>query len=413
MRRALSAAAVTNARAREREYKLTDGGGLYLRVRPSGAKSWCYKYRLHGRQYSFTVGPFPELQLRHARDLHESARATVSAGRHPLELKRAREASTFEAVAREWMSKKNDGWSASYAAQVHRAFDADIFPTIGHFPISEVTAAQLLVVLEDVAARRTPPGKKVERKKGAATMALFELQVCGAIFRFAVAKRLCDRDIAADLKGSIIRPRVRNHPGLPRAELPGLLEAIRSYGARSRFTSPSTAIAMELLLLTFVRTAELRNATWDEIDLENGLWSISGARMKMGRDHLVPLCPRALTLLRELRAMGLSTHWLFPNRRNAHQAMSATTINRALEYLGYTGRLSGHGFRATASTVLHEAGFQPEIIEKQLAHEPRNRVASAYNKAQYLDQRRLMMRAWCNIVEGNNLQPANALSMSA
>lgn len=411
MKRALSAAAVTNARPREREYKLTDGGGLYLRIRPSGAKSWCYKYRLHGRQYSFTVGPFPELQLRRARDLHDHARATVAAGRHPLELKRAVKASTFEAVAREWMGKKKSTWSSAYAAQVQRALEADIFPTIGHFPVSEISAAQLLIVLEAVAARRLPPGKKTARKTGAATMALFERQVCGAVFRFAVAKKLCDRDVAADLKGAIIRPRVRNHPGLTQVELPGLLKAIRTYGCRSRFTSPSTAIAMELLLLTFVRTSELRKATWDEFDLENGLWSISGARMKMGRDHLVPLCPRAVLLLRELKAMGLSTLWLFPNRRDPHEAMSATTINRALEYLGYAGRLSGHGFRATASTLLHEAGFPSEIIEKQLAHESRDRVASAYNKAQYLEQRREMMRAWCALVEGD--QSADALSTIA
>lgn len=402
MRRALSAAAVTNARAREREYKLTDGGGLYLRVRPSGAKSWCYKYRLHGRQYSFTLGPFPELQLRHARDLHDRARTTVAAGHHPLELKRAREASTFEAVALEWMDKKQGTWSEGYAAQVQRALNADVFPSIGHFPISEITAAQLLIALEAVAARRVPPGKKNDRKKGAVSMALFERQVCGAVFRFAVARKLCDRDAAADLKGAIIRPRVRNHPGLAQAELPGLLEAIRSYGRRSRFTSPATAIAIELLLLTFVRTSELRNATWDEFDLDNGLWSISSVRMKMGRDHLVPLSPRAVSLLRELRAMGLSTHWLFPNRRDPHEPMSATTINRALEYLGYAGRLSGHGFRSTASTVLHEAGVPSEIIEKQLAHEPRNRVASAYNKAEYLAQRRAMMDEWSQMAEGLN-----------
>jgi integrase len=401
VRRALSAAAVTNARAREREYKLTDGGGLYLRIRPSGAKSWCYKYRLHGRQYSFTIGPFPELQLRHARDLHDRARATVAAGHHPLELKRAREASTFEAVAREWIDKKLCMWSDSYAAQVQRAFAADIFPTIGHFPISEITAAQLLVVLETVAARRVPPGKKHDRNKGAVTMALFERQLCGAVFRFAIAKKLCDRDVAADLKGAFIRPRVRNHPGLSHAELPGLLKAIHTYSRRSRFTSPATPIAMELLLLTFVRTSELRKATWDEFDLDKGLWSISGARMKMGRDHLVPLCPRAIIVLRELRAMGLSTLWLFANRRDPRKAMSGTTINRALEYLGYAGRLSGHGFRATASTLLHEAGFPSEIIEKQLAHEPRNRVASAYNKAEYLEQRRRMMDTWSAIVEGS------------
>lgn len=400
MKRALSAAAVVNARPRQREYKLTDGGGLYLRVHPTGAKAWCYKYRLHGRQYSFTVGPFPELPLKQARELHERARALAAQGHHPLEVRRMRQASTFEAVAREWIAKKQATWSTSYAHQVQRALAADVFPAIGHFPIVEVTAPQLLAVIESVAARRTPPGKKGQRSRGAATMALFERQLCGAVFRYAVARKLCEHDIAADLKGAVMRPRVRNHPGLAQAELPRLVKAIRGYGQRSRFTGPATAIAIELLLLTFVRTAELRFATWEEIDLERGLWSIKGERMKMGRDHVVPLSPRAVDLLRGLRSMGLSTQWLFPNFRDASRPMSGTTINRALEYLGYGGRLSGHGFRTTASTVLHELGFPPGVIEKQLAHEPRNRVSSAYNKAQYLQQRKDMMCRWSDIAEG-------------
>jgi integrase len=398
VRRALSAAAATNARAREREYKLTDGGGLYLRVRPTGAKAWCFKYRLHGRQYSYTLGPFPELQLKSARELHELARATVAKGHHPLEIKRAREAATFESVAREWIAKKQATWSSAYAAQVERSLAADVFPAIGHFPIDEVAAPQLLDVLEAVAARRTPPGKKNPRKSGAASQALFERQVCGAVFRYAVAKKLCVRDIAADLKGAIIRPRVRNHPGIALADLPDLLKQVREYSQRSRFTNAATAIAIELLLLTFVRTTELRNATWDEFDLEHGVWVIPGERMKMGRDHLVPLSPRALAMLRELKGLGVSTQWLFPNRRDTQRPMCATTINRALEYMGYAGRLSGHGFRATASTALHEAGFDPAVIEKQLAHEPRNRVAAAYNKAEYIEQRRKMMDAWSQMV---------------
>lgn len=229
-------------------------------------------------------------------------------------------------------------------------------------------------------------------------MALFLRQICGAIFRHAVARKLCERDIAADLKGAIIRPRVRNHPGLPREELPIFARAVRGYGDRSKFARPETAIALELLLLTFVRTTELRHATWDEVDLEKAVWSIKGSRMKMRRDHLVPLCDRAIALLTELKAMGLSSHWLFPNSRDPKRCMSATTINRALEYLGYRGRLSGHGFRSTASTLLHELGFPPAIIEKQLAHEARNRVAAAYNKAEYLEQRRNMMRAWAAVV---------------
>lgn len=399
MKRALSAAAVANARPRPREYKLTDGGGLYLRVRSSGAKAWCYKYRLHGRQYSYTVGPSPEISLRQARDLHERARAAVSSGQHPLELKRARAASTFEAIAREWVEKKSATWSASYAHQVKRALEANLFPVLGHFPISEITAPQLLAVLEEVAARKVPPGKKQERQTGAVTMACSLRQLSGMIFRYAVARRLCERDIAADLQGAIIRPRVRHHRGLCIKEVPQLLAALRLYGDRSKWSRRETAIAIELLLLTFVRTAELRGATWDEIDLANGLWSIKGARMKMGRDHLVPLSPRAVELLHELREMDLSRRWLFPNQREPDRCMSPTTINRALEYLGYRGRLTGHGFRVTASTQLHEDGYPWEVVEKQLAHEPRNRVAAAYNQAEYLEQRREMMDAWARKFE--------------
>lgn len=399
MRRALSAAAVNNAKPREREYKLTDGGGLYLRVRPSGARSWYFKYRLHGRQYAFHVGPFPEVPLTRARILHDQARATVATGHHPLEERRMREASTFETVAREWMEKKQSTWSPGYTRQVERALVADVFPAIGHFPISEVSAPQLLAVIDAVATRRTPTGKKNDRGRGAAAMAVLELQLCSSVFRYAVARKLCEHDVAADLRGAVVRPRVRNHPGLKLSELPDLLRRVRRYGLESRSTSPATPIAIELLLLTFVRTAELRHATWGEIDFDQALWSIRGERMKMRRDHLVPLSPRALDLLRQLEALGLSKQWLFPNRRNPTRPMSATTINRALEYLGYGGRLSGHGFRSTASTLLHEAGFASTIIEKQLAHEQRNRVAAAYNKAEFLQQRHEMMSAWAEIVE--------------
>jgi integrase len=400
VKRALSAAAVSSARARPREYKMTDGGGLYLRVHPSGAKAWCHKYRLHRRQYSFTIGAYPEISLRQARELHERARAAVSLGQHPLELKRRREASTFEAVALEWIEKNSPNWSTSYARQVRRALEANVFPGLGHFPISEVTALQLLAILEEVEARTLPPGKKVERLNGAAAMACFLRQLCGSIFRYAVARRLCERDIAADLRGAIIRPRVRHHSGVARKDIPALVEAARSYGSRSRFANPETGIAIELLLLTFVRTAELRGATWEEIDLDGALWSIKGSRMKMGRDHLVPLSNRAVELLTELKTMGLSSHWLFPNHRDPSRCMSTTSINRALEYMGYGGKLSAHGFRVTASTQLHELGYPPEIIEKQLAHEPKNRVAAAYNQAEYMEQRRRMMQAWGQVVSG-------------
>lgn len=408
----LSAARVRNAPIQTHEYKLTDGNGMYLRVRPPSSKSWYYQYRLGGtRQRPYCLGSYPEVGLQKARELLVEARKAVARGCHPLQERTTKQVNTFEHVARQWIDQNQQAnrWSASYRAQVLRNLEANAFPQIGTKPISELTARDLLQVIQGVADRRVPPGKKKQRARGASTVATQLRALCSQVMRYAIPRGLAERDVASDLKGAVVRPRVRNNPGLEAVELPQLIAHINAYREGSH-TKLATLIALELLALTFVRTGELRLARWDEFDFDRQLWTIPAERMKACRAHLVPLSPRALELLIELRQLNESPHWLFPNSRDRDRPMSATTINRVLERMKYSGRLSAHGLRSTASTLLHERGFRHDVIEKQLAHETGNRVASAYNKAEYLDDRRAMMAAWADVLlgrapDGQNVTP--------
>jgi integrase len=235
--------------------------------------------------------------------------------------------------------------------------------------------------------------------RGAETVALMIRQWCSAIFRYAVATLRADGDPAAALKGAIARPRTEHHKPLSRRQIATFSKALESYGGYR-----TTVIALQLMLLTFVRTKELREAGWSEIDLSHAEWRIPEERMKMRDPHIVPLSKQAMKLLRELHTLTGGQRWLFPNSRRPNTCMTATTLNRALERMGFNGKgsigFSAHGFRATASTVLNEAGCRPDVIERQLAHKERNKVRAAYNQAEYLNERRTMMQLWADMIDG-------------
>jgi integrase len=389
----LTDAKVRNTKPSEKPQKLADGQGLYLEVRPTGSKLWRYRYRIAGKENIFAIGEYPTMSLAGARTEHDKARALVKQGIHPAHhrqaerlVNRTANANTFEALAREWIDKKAPGWTPYYLRQVERFLAADVFPHIGKLPIRNVTAAHLLEIIRRVEAR------------GAETVALLIRQWSSAIFRYAVATLRADHDPAAALKGAIHRPKVEHRKPLTREQIVQFIKALDEYGGYR-----ATVIALRLMLLTFVRTVELRKAEWHEFDLERAEWRIPAEKMKMRQPHIVPLSRQAIELLQELHTFTGGRALLFPNLRNPNTCMTSTTLNRALERMGFSGKgsigFSAHGFRATASTLLNEMGYRSDVIERQLAHTERNKVRASYNQAQYLDERKVMMQVWADLID--------------
>ena len=408
---ALTDATIRNSKPAEKQFKVSDAGGLYLLVKPSGAKLWRLKYRIDGKENVYAIGEYCEapkgekeaeaanrkasgrFTLAEARQEAHRCKGLIKQGIHPAHhrqatraMQSAENANTFEAVAREWIEKKKPHWTPYYLRQVERFLTADVFPYVGTMPIRTVTAAHLLEII-----------RRVE-KRGASTVALLVRQWASAIFRYAVATLRADTDPAAALKGAIHRPKVEHNKPLSRADIPRFMKALEEYGGYR-----TTVIALRLALLTFVRTVELRAAKWEEIDLDRAEWRIPAERMKMREPHIVPLSRQAVELLRELETYTGGRGFLFPNYRNPKTCMTATTLNRALERMGFNGKdsmgFSAHGFRATASTILNELGYRPDVIERQLAHAERNKVRASYNQGEYLAERTAMMQAWADLAD--------------
>ena len=395
----LTDAKIRNAKPEAKPVKLVDGGGLYLEVRPSGAKLWRYRYRIAGKENVFAVGEYfndkrgGHVSLDEARSERDKARALVKQGIHPAHHRQAERlathaenANTFEAVALEWIAKKKPGWTPYYLRQVERFMRADVLPKIGKLPIRSVTAAHLLEIVKLIEGR------------GAETVAVLVRQWASAIFRYAVATLRADSDPAAALKGAIHRPKVEHHKPMTRDQIGDFVKALDGYAGYR-----TTVIALRLMLLTFVRTVELRGAEWSEFDLDRAEWRIPSERMKMREPHTVPLSWQAVELLRELHTYTGGRTFLFPNYRNPKACMTATTLNRALERMGFNGKdsigFSAHGFRATASTILNETGFRPDVIERQLAHAERDKTRASYNQAEYMPERVAMMQQWADMVD--------------
>lgn len=389
----LTDAKIKNAKPSEKPVKLADQGGLYLLIHPNGSKLWRYKFRIAGKEGVFSIGAYPEITLAEARIEHGKARDLVKQGVNPTHSRQAEmlavhasNANTFEAIAKEWIDKKTPGWTPYYLRQVTRFFASDVYPAIGNLPIRQVTAAHILAILQ-----------KAE-KRGAKTVAMNIRQWCGAVFRYAVATLRADVDPAAALKGAVQRDPVKHSKPLTKAEVAKLFKALDEHGGYR-----TTVIALRLIMLTFVRTIELRAAEWSEIDLDGAVWRIPGERMKMRELHIVPLSCQAVELLRELHKLTGNQKWLFPNYRRPDSCMTGTTINAALKRMGFAGKdgigFSGHGFRSTASTMLHEAGYRTEVIERQLAHAERNKVKASYNQAEYMPERITMMQQWADMAD--------------
>lgn len=395
----LTDTAVRNAKPREKAYKLTDGGSLFLLVTPTGSKLWRYRYRLAGAENLFAVGEYPAMGVQQAREARDAARRLVKEGIHPAQHRRASRlvaateaANTFEAVAREWIEQNRAHWSAYYARQVETVLAGDVFPEIGGLPIRAVTSAQVLAILKEI------------EKRGAPSIALLIRQWVSAIYRYAVATLRADVDPASALRGAVRKPKTQHKRPLTRKELALFLAKLKESQS-----GPQVSTALHLLLLTFVRPGEVRGARWKEFDLDAAEWRIPAERMKMREPHIVPLSRQAVRLLQKLREETGNRPQLFPNARDPKRDMSPTTLNRALERMGYAGQFSAHGFRATASTLLNEMGYRADVIERQLAHRERNRVRASYNQASYMAERKKMMQDWAAFLDalerGDNVTP--------
>ena len=432
MKRSLNATAVLNAKPRGTAYKLFDGGGLYLFVSKTGSRSWRYKYRYSGKELTYTIGTYPELSLADARQVHVNARLLLTQGTNPIQQQRSAlqkkvsdSENTFEAVAREYLLKKSTKgdpakrWTSGYSLKNQRILEQDVFPKIGSILITEVGAAELSHILESVAERkkvRMPHQQKIRiRERGATSTALQILYLCRGVFKYASARGIArfDSDPTWALSDLVSKPAVKHHGHLLLEELAAFWRDLENVAANTQ-----VKIAMELLALTFVRTGELRLAEWAEFDLEGKgkhgpHWCIPAHKMKKRREHMVPLSARAIQLLKALKEISGDGPLLFPNRHRPAVPMNPNTINQVLYRMGYAGKLSGHGFRGTASTALHERGFSPHAIEAQLAHQvSKDRTAASYNHAVYWAERVAIMTAWAGMLRDDvdNVVPLRRIS---
>ena len=371
--------------------KLYDGNGLFLWVYEDGRKYWRLRYRIHGKEKSISLGVYPDVSLSEAREKAKLERKKVDDHIDPsidrkVTKQRAKQAAenSFEAVSREWHAKQIHTWVHSHAKDVKRRLEGNVFPYIGMHPISKIEAPELLNMI------------RIIENRGSYDLAHRVLQVCGQVFRYGVVTGRCSRDPAADLKGALTPHKKKNQAAVKPEELPELLRAIATYETTG---NRQTQLALQLLTLTFVRTNELIGALWTEFDLDNALWIVPAERMKMRSEHVVPLTSRALEIITELKTIAGNSRYLLPGR-NPNKPISNNTLLFALYRLGYKGKMTGHGFRAVASTILNESGFNPDAIERQLAHCERNEIRGAYNRAQYMPERIKMLQWWNDYIQG-------------
>lgn len=385
----LNARQVETAKPKDKPYKLADGGGMYREVFPNGTKSWRMKYRIAGKEKRVVFGVYPTITLADARSKRDDAKKLLVNGVDPSAFKKESKLAqieevknTFQQIALEWHNMKVKKWSAGYASDILEAFNKDVFPFIGQRPVADIKPLELLNVL-----------KKME-ERGATEKAKKVRQRCGEVFRYAIVTGRAEYNPAPDLTSAMQGHESKHYPFLTIEELPAFFKALAGYSG-----SELVVLAARLMIITGVRTGELRGALWSEIYTDKGLWEISAERMKMRRPHIVPLSVQALEIIEKIRAMTGNFHLMFPGRNDPSKTMSEASINQVFKRIGYTGRVTGHGFRHTMSTVLHEQGYNTAWIETQLAHLDKNAIRGTYNHAQYLDGRREMLQWYADYMD--------------
>lgn len=401
----LTEAAVKQAKPAAKPFTLFDSHGLFLLVQPNGGKWWRLKYRHNGKAGLLSLGTYPDIGLKQARQQRQDARKLLADGVDPSEQRKADKAeakaargNSFAALAEAWYNRKAKEWAPATAAKVRTYLDRDLIPALGNRPIAEVRRRDLIEVLA-----------KIEQR-GALNIAKKCREWLSGIFRYALVAEVIEANPATDLHiVAAIGAPTRHYPHLPETELPDFMHALDGYGG-----DPGTVRAIKLLLLTGCRPGELRGAPWAEIDLDTATWTIPAARMKMRRDHVIPLPAQAVELLREQAALTGHRALIFSNRDKPLLPISENTMGQALNRMGYKGRQTAHGFRHLISTALNERGYNRDWIETQLSHGDDNAIRAVYNKAEYLDQRREMMQDWADHLDalrrGANVVPLKRAS---
>lgn len=387
--------AIRNAKPKLKPYKLSDGGGLYVLVKPSGSKLWQMKYRYLGKEKTFSIGQYPHVTISEAREKRFDAKRLLQNGvdisAHKQEEKRLsalKARNTFKAVAEDWHTTKKSSWTPDHAQRLWRRLELYAFPELANRPISDIKTPELITLLRKLEKR-----DKLETNYRLA-------QTFNVIFRFAVHSGLIEQNPASDLRGVLTPYQTTNFPTIKAEELPTFFVALHKVE-----TSLQNKIAVMLLMLTFLRPGELRKSEWLDIDFEEQIWVIPAERMKMRRPHTVPLSTQALSLLQQLKELTGHGDFLFPSQqRRKNPYMSENTINHVLKRMGYKDKLVGHGFRALASTTLNEqSDFGKDAIEVQLSHKDADKIRGAYNRAEYMAERKAMMQWWGNFLESAGL----------
>jgi len=381
---------VKQVKPKDKDYKLADEKGMYLLVKVNGSKYWRLKYRFEGKEKTLALGVYPDVSLSVARDKRDDARKLIANEIDPSEVKKEEKrnkkikaGNAFEEIAREWWKNQKENWTERHADQVLKSLETDIFPYVGDKPIAEIQPPEILSTIRKVEAR------------GALNVAGRLLQRCSNVFRYAIQTGRATLNPAGDLQGTLKTRKVTHQHSLPRTELPKFLKGLNTYEGLLQ-----TRLALRFLVLTFVRTGELRGAKWEEIDLDAKEWRIPSERMKMKSEHLVPLSRQAIAMLKELKPITGQYELVFPGVRNYHKPMSENTLLFALYRMGCKDRATPHGFRATASSILNEQNFNRDAIERQLSHQEWNKVRGAYtHHAEYLKERKKIMQWWADYLD--------------
>ena len=385
----LTARQVDTSKPKDKPYKLSDGGGLYLLVNPNGSRYWRLKYRIAGKEKLLALGVYPDITLAEARQKRADAKKVLAAGGDPgqekQEEKQAKEqavANSFDRLATEWHSHKSTSWSEGYAEHLLMYLKKDIFPFIGQKAITDISQVEMLNVLRKMEQRGVLDKLKKTR------------QACRQIFTYAIITGRAEHNPVSDLAGALKSPKQQHYPHLLVDQIPDFLRALSEYSG-----STITRNATRLLMLTGLRTIELRASEWVDIDFDKGVWNVPAERMKMRRPHLVPISTQVRELLEEIHQLTGRGKYVFPGRNDAGKPMSEASINQVIKRIGYDGKATGHGFRHTMSTILHEQGYNTAWIETQLAHVDKNSIRGTYNHAQYLDGRREMLQWYADYMQ--------------
>lgn len=381
--------AIKKAKPREKVYSLGDGNGLSLIVEPNGSKGWRFRYQFNGKSKMISLGIYPVITLNEAREKRDDARRLVANGTDLAEARKeernkasGQSENTFKKITLEWYEGRKDRWSEGYRDDMMEAFENDVFPYIGDRPIAEIKPLELLEVLSIMEKRGVTEKLKKVRQR------------CGEVWKYAIITGRAEYNPAPDLASAFIPHQRENYPYLLADELPEFLSSVDKYQG-----SQIVRAALNILMLTGLRPGELRKSEWSFIDFESRTWKLPEKIMKMGRVHVVPMSDQVISLLRQIQPISGDYQYIFPSRTNHKKHLSEMAINTMIGRMGYRGRATGHGFRHTMSTILHEKGFNTAWIELQLAHVDKNSIRGTYNHALYLEGRREMMQWYADYID--------------